>query len=227
VKYIYLVRAGESTFKVGISANIINRLRELQTSNASIIELITCVPVSDALKVESDLHKYLEHQKADANNEWFVLSPKQALDLAVKINGLGGSELAKHITMRSLLYRQERLENKFNKLEEKTKSRLEQIRPAKRVVEIKSEPQEPIEFGPYVDPLLAEAEEVIKKAERASASFLQRKLRIGYARAARLLDTLEEQGIVSPPTSGAQGRHILPPIEPMHTNSTQALTSKS
>ncbi len=43
--------------------------------------------------------------------------------------------------------------------------------------------------------------------KKASASFLQRRLRIGYARAARLLDILEDKGIVGP-ADGAKPREI-------------------
>ena len=43
---------------------------------------------------------------------------------------------------------------------------------------------------------------------RASTTMLQRRLRIGYTRAARLMDTLEERGVVGPPV-GAGTREIL------------------
>ena len=55
--------------------------------------------------------------------------------------------------------------------------------------------------------LLAEAKEVILKAQKASASFLQRRLRIGYARAARILDILEERGVIGP-GEGAKPREV-------------------
>jgi len=58
------------------------------------------------------------------------------------------------------------------------------------------------------DPLLAEAKEVIARAKKASASLLQRRLRIGYARAARILDLLEEQGVIGP-GDGAKPREVL------------------
>lgn len=58
------------------------------------------------------------------------------------------------------------------------------------------------------DELFDDAKTVIMQAGKASASFLQRRLRIGYARAARLLDILEEQGIVGP-ANGAKPREIL------------------
>ncbi len=45
------------------------------------------------------------------------------------------------------------------------------------------------------------------KAGKASASLLQRRLRVGYARAARLLDILEERGIIGP-GDGAKPREV-------------------
>lgn len=58
------------------------------------------------------------------------------------------------------------------------------------------------------DTLLPRAVEIIKKYDTASASFLQRKLFIGYARASRLLDKLEEAGYVGP-ANGSEPRKIL------------------
>ncbi len=58
------------------------------------------------------------------------------------------------------------------------------------------------------DPLFEEAQEIILQAGKASASFLQRHLRVGYARAARILDELEEAGIIGP-ADGAKPREIL------------------
>ncbi len=58
------------------------------------------------------------------------------------------------------------------------------------------------------DDLYEDAVETVKNAGKASASLLQRRLRIGYARAARLLDLMEEQGIVGP-ADGAKPRTVL------------------
>lgn len=60
------------------------------------------------------------------------------------------------------------------------------------------------------DELLGEAKETVLRAGKASASLLQRRLKVGYARAARLLDLLEEQGIIGP-GDGAKPRAILIP----------------
>jgi len=58
------------------------------------------------------------------------------------------------------------------------------------------------------DDLYGEAKDIIVNSGKASTSFLQRRLRIGYARAARLIDLLEESGIVGP-ANGARPREIL------------------
>lgn len=58
------------------------------------------------------------------------------------------------------------------------------------------------------DDLYQEAKQTVEEAGKASTSFLQRKLRIGYARAARLIDILEEKGIIGP-GDGAKPREVL------------------
>ncbi len=58
------------------------------------------------------------------------------------------------------------------------------------------------------DPLLEEARVTVIRSGKASASLLQRRLKVGYARAARLLDLLEEAGIIGP-GDGAKPREIL------------------
>ena len=63
------------------------------------------------------------------------------------------------------------------------------------------------------DDLLGRAIEVVRQANRASISLLQRKLRIGYSRAARLIDLLEEKGYVGPPQGGSRAREVLLPPE--------------
>ena len=57
------------------------------------------------------------------------------------------------------------------------------------------------------DPLYEEAKKVVIESKKASASLLQRRLRIGYARAARLIDILEDKGIVGP-GEGAKPREV-------------------
>ena len=58
------------------------------------------------------------------------------------------------------------------------------------------------------DPLLRQAVDVVRRNDKASASLLQRRLRIGYARAARMLDQMEDRGIVGP-ADGSRFREVL------------------
>jgi S-DNA-T family DNA segregation ATPase FtsK/SpoIIIE len=70
-----------------------------------------------------------------------------------------------------------------------------------------------------LDPLYAEAVDLVRRQGRASISMLQRRLRIGYTRAARLIETMQEKGIVGPAQPGAQSLEVLdygpaaPPVE--------------
>jgi S-DNA-T family DNA segregation ATPase FtsK/SpoIIIE len=59
------------------------------------------------------------------------------------------------------------------------------------------------------DDLLEDAIALLREQERASTSLLQRRLRIGYPRAARIMDQLEDEGIVGPPESGGRWREVL------------------
>lgn len=58
------------------------------------------------------------------------------------------------------------------------------------------------------DPLFQQAVDIVSSFDKASASLLQRRLKIGYARAARLLDELEAEGIVGP-SVGSKPREVL------------------
>jgi S-DNA-T family DNA segregation ATPase FtsK/SpoIIIE len=70
-----------------------------------------------------------------------------------------------------------------------------------------SEPEENEDEG-----LIEQAVTLVRQSQRASASMLQRRLRIGYPRAARLLDQLEDMEIVGPSQGGGKERDVL--VEP-------------
>lgn len=62
---------------------------------------------------------------------------------------------------------------------------------------------------PPEDDLLGRAVEVVRLQRRASISLLQRKLQIGYTRAARLIDLMEQKGVVGPAVEGERWREVL------------------
>jgi S-DNA-T family DNA segregation ATPase FtsK/SpoIIIE len=64
------------------------------------------------------------------------------------------------------------------------------------------------EFDPDEDPLLERAIEIVVQTQTASVSLLQRRLRVGYTRAGRLIDMLERRGIVSG-YEGSKARKVL------------------
>ncbi len=72
--------------------------------------------------------------------------------------------------------------------------------------EIKEQPSDDFELD---DDLLDKAEEVVREYEKASISLLQRRLRIGYSRAARLIDLLEDRGIIGHSEAAGRSREVL------------------
>jgi S-DNA-T family DNA segregation ATPase FtsK/SpoIIIE len=62
------------------------------------------------------------------------------------------------------------------------------------------------------DPMYNQAARLVVASRKASASYIQRKLRLGYARSARLLDMMEQEGLVGP-SQGSRGREVRVPPE--------------
>jgi S-DNA-T family DNA segregation ATPase FtsK/SpoIIIE len=68
---------------------------------------------------------------------------------------------------------------------------------------------EEMEKDPEADPLLEEATDLVRREGRASITMLQRRMRIGYTRAARIIDMMEDKAIISPPIPHSQHREVL------------------
>src|SRR5207344_2379356 len=77
-------------------------------------------------------------------------------------------------------------------------------------------PEKPADDFPDEDPLLEKAIEVVVQAQTASVSLLQRRLRVGYTRAGRLIDMLERRGIISG-YEGSKPRRVLVSENELHT----------
>lgn len=79
---------------------------------------------------------------------------------------------------------------------------------AKAVQDKKSSPFEDDGDGEQLDVLFDKAVDIVLETGTASTSFLQRKLSVGYARGAKIIDQLEDKGIIGP-ANGSKGREIL------------------
>jgi DNA segregation ATPase FtsK/SpoIIIE-like protein len=62
----------------------------------------------------------------------------------------------------------------------------------------------------YEDELLPEVVDLVLQENRVSISLMQRRLRIGYTRAARIMDILERNNVVGPQPSGGRAREVFP-----------------
>lgn len=90
------------------------------------------------------------------------------------------------------------------------KDQVPEVRYTREVIEKQGDPNAPegADLNLSDDNQFANAVRVIVNAQKGSASLLQRKLSVGYNRAARLLDELEEHGVVGPP-NGSKPRDVL------------------
>lgn len=197
-RFVYLMRAGQNHYKIGIAADVMKRIKGVQTGNPLHIELVAAVWLTEAQVAENALHRWLEDHKADGGREWFELTPEKALELIAKMTAFSiPADVSRYLAMRNLIARQTKLENMVTDFFVKEDHRLEikETAPPKR----KADEQ---------DELYDDALHLVMRNQRASTSFLQRQLRIGYARAARIIDDLEKAGVIGE-ADGARARSIV------------------
>lgn len=224
MKYVYLMRTGTNHYKVGVATNVFNRLKALQTSSSTKIELITAKRVENAFELEKSIHHSYASNKADGGKEWFTLTEKEVIDIAVHINSHSSLDLTEidslkdqlreqsdslrnlveqHIdtleealikhafTTRSIINKLESMSTEYRHSSEKNNDN------KKSTLRKLVEPDKPSPPASIYDPLLESAINQILKDGKASTSLLQRKLSIGYGRAARIIEKLEERGVLS------------------------------
>lgn len=229
------MRTGDDHFKIGVATNIFNRLKALQTSSSTPIELVTAKRVENAFEVEKSIHHKFSHVKVGGGKEWFTLTNKEALDVAIEINKYSSIDITEIESLRhQILNESESLhslvQEHIDKLEEaidnhtrtytKVSNKLESMTAEyKQAGMVKSasksninteEPEKVFVAEKPVslyDPLLEKAIKVLLSEGKASTSLLQRKLSIGYGRAARIIEKLEERGVITE-LDGIKARNV-------------------
>ncbi len=99
-------------------------------------------------------------------------------------------------------------DEEINRVTDYIKKQVKDVTYHDEIIKPKQSTGLPGSSGDDADPLLLEARRQVIEAGKASASYLQRRLRIGYSRAARLLDFLEEEGTIGP-SEGSKPREVL------------------
>lgn len=208
MKYVYVLRAGTDHYKIGVSKNVEKRVADLQTSNPELIEIVTTKLIEDSYSIENSLHSYLEIHKVADRTEWFKLTPEQVIDIAILIHRFPDVEgLDKTIEMRDLVRTQQNNMREIIsqlKLLQSTIGRKYHTSPIAPEVPSKQKPNgvQPL------DDAIEIAMDIFKEEGRASTSLLQRRMSIGYAKAARVLDEMEKRGMVGP-GYGSHPRELL------------------
>lgn len=198
--YVYLLKGNENFYKIGITQNISSRLKNINNSNHDSVSVVTCWLVEDAIAVERMLHTKYAQQRTKAGGEWFKFTPEEALEVCMEIHRVPGFtqkpiEREMRETARTLATSQSRIEEEIGII----RREIERIKSPKQNTIVQQEQPKLIEKKSKVndDELMQHAREVILKYDTASTSFLQRKLSVGFARAARIMDKLEEEGFIS------------------------------
>lgn len=121
--------------------------------------------------------------------------------------------VATHILTRVLRIPVEEIIQGLETLRETYYEPIEEMLEAPILVGVETEEEEELDLpGEGLDPLLLEAARLAVTRRTLSATMLQRKLKIGFARAARIMDQLEELGVVGP-QEGAKPRQVLMTME--------------
>ena len=69
--------------------------------------------------------------------------------------------------------------------------------------------QNRVQYCKFLSPVYDQIVDFVVKTQKASASLLQRKFKIGYNKAATMIDKLEEDGIIGPATGNSKPREVL------------------
>lgn len=213
MQYVYMLRAGHKHYKVGISHNVHSRVSGLQAYNPEKIVVITSKFMdTEAYNIEQELHKSLEAMQAAGANEWFVLTPEQALKLCAKIHAYPDMDISERVTLARLMRAIEKQQKLFDRKLDYVINTYQKSKKFISIIPVST--QEKISAHEKSNKKHIEtdtyklAEIVVKNEGKASTSMLQRHMRIGYGRAARLIDELEKNGVISS-SDGSRPRSVI------------------
>ncbi len=211
MKYVYMLRAGNDHYKVGVAVNVLRRVANIQTSNANSIKVVTAKLVNDPYGVERNVHNYLKNTKAGGGKEWFRLDPEDALDVAIMINNNPEIDVYANVDLNKQLVEQT-LRHKSLEKKVDTLINIHQKVRLPSGSDTSNEPDSSKKAGATGDDLLiSKAIDVMREQGKASTSMLQRRLSIGYGRAARIMDALESKGLISE-ADGSHPRYVIDEI---------------
>lgn len=209
MRYIYVLKCGERHYKVGVATHVTKRVRYLQTSNPNKIQVVMTRLVENELNFERNLHEFLKEKRIDGGTEWFELEPQEVINLLLMINE-EPEVLAVYdiVEMNKLLKLQ--LENRRDMNQKLDRmvgyvKRQSEITIARKALKLNEPATKKADLS--FDELIEQATKICVEHGKGSTSLLQRKLSIGYAKAARLMDEMEKRGIVGP-ADGAYPREV-------------------
>ncbi len=217
MQYLYMLRAGQVHYKVGIAANVSSRTHGLQLHNPELIQVVVSKLVDKPYDAEQEIHEKLKAMKANGANEWFTLTPEQALEVAIAVNKYPDMDVSEQVTLNGIVRQQRILLKSLDKkldyiLNTYQKDRLPRKLEPQVKIELPIKQPEP-ESKPMTnteekDEIFDMAVKVVREEQKASTSLLQRRLRIGYGRAARIIDMMYELDYITGP-DGAYPRSVI------------------
>lgn len=200
MKYVYILKAGENQYKVGISNNVKRRVAGIQTSNGLKIFVVGTKLCENAASVEKRLHNHLREMGSGGGREWFTLEPEDVLRICILLNMEPEIDVYANVDLNKQLVEQ----NIRHKRLEKKLDALVNIAQRPRATIFNPETSEQEEVIPKPNRVTMDSELVnqaivlMNQGNKMSTSYLQRHLQIGYGRASRIVDELERQGYVGP-----------------------------
>lgn len=216
MRSVYMMKTSHDLYKIGIAKNVDNRLKSHQTSNGSKVLLVTYARCGNALQLEAQVHALLKDYRQPGGREWFELTPKQAIKVCIYIHQEAEyfysendiqqllSEYAVH--HESIVSAKKSLEDLTEQVGsgiQKAIGQLRKYKPLPKPIKLNTPPKSNNDKQ-----LFKQATEIIRVENKASTSLLQRKLKIGYGRAARLIEEMEKQGIIGK-ADGSRPRPLL------------------